>query len=249
MTTLWDTVRELRGRRTDERELLDAETLDPRELRANLRELARLNRLPGGVWASIHGIESLTGDGGQVSVLDVGTGGGDMPIAFVRHARARGRRWIVVAAEPRPEILELARRRVRSEPAITVEPADARQLPFADRSFDVAHASLLLHHLDRGRAIEALSEMARVAREGVVINDLQRGPLHYAVTAAVVLGLTQSRYSRHDGLVSARRAYTLDERHDLIEAAGLRVAWQSSRLAPRVATAAVPRRHRAERAT
>lgn len=84
-----------------------------------------------------------------------------------------------------------------------------------------------------------LAEMCRVARMGIVINDLRRGPLAYAVTGALVLGLTRARYTRHDGLASARRAYSLRELDELLHAAGLQTVWRSRSLMPRVVTAAV----------
>jgi hypothetical protein len=47
--------------------------------------------------------------------------------------------------------------------------------------------------------------------------------------------------TRTDGIVSARRSYTLPELDDLLRAAGMEVRWRSSRWLPRVATAAVRR--------
>ena len=231
--------RGLRLARSGDAELLDGPLLDREELAANLRELAMLNRLPGGTAASIEAIEHVANGARDLSILDLGTGGGDMPSAFARHGRRRGR-WRIVATDLRPEIVELARARVRDEADVTVELADATRLPFPNAAFDVAHASLLLHHLEPHAAISMLSEMRRVARLGVVINDLQRGVLHLAITATTVLALARSRYTRHDGLLSARRAYTLVERGRLLAAAELRVDWQSNRLAPRVVSAAIP---------
>lgn len=242
MTSAWRAVQRLRRERTGDPELLDGEDLELDDVRANLRELALLNRLPGGASASIAAVRRLAGRRDAVSILDVGTGGADIPLALVRHGRRHGLEWSVLATDARPDILGIARRRVRSEPAITLQLADGRRLPYPERSFDVAHSSLLLHHLDPGTAVEVLSEMARVARLGVVVNDLQRGPMHFAVTAATVLGLARNRYTRHDGIASARRAYTLAERRDLLATAGLRVLWESSRWAPRVATAAAAAR-------
>ena len=228
----------LRLSRTDEPELLDGDALDATELHRNLRELAMLNRLPGGAGASIAAVERLADGRSELSIADVGTGAGDLPVAFARHGRGRGR-WTVVAIEVRPEIAAFARRRTARLPEITVQLGDATRLPFADRSFDVAHSSLLLHHLDGWACVEALTEMRRVSRLGVVVNDLQRGRLHFLVTAATVRALARSRYTRHDGVVSARRAYTLTERRELLRSAGLRPVWQTLPLAPRVATAAV----------
>jgi len=119
---------------------------------------------------------------------------------------------------------------------VEVLQADARDLPLADGAVDVAHASLVMHHLDPTDAVAALREMRRVARRGVVVNDLRRSPFAFAVTAATVLALTRGRYTRRDGLLSARRAYTLRELDDLAAAAGLRRIWRSAPFLPRVVT-------------
>jgi hypothetical protein len=78
--------------------------------------------------------------------------------------------------------------------------------------------------------------MRRVARSGVVINDLRRSRLAFAGTAVAVLALSRGRYTRHDGILSARRAYTLAELDALAADAGLSVAWRSWSAMPRVTT-------------
>ena len=47
------------GMRADAVELLDGGGLSRREVERNLADLARLNRLPGGVDASVHGVGRL----------------------------------------------------------------------------------------------------------------------------------------------------------------------------------------------
>jgi SAM-dependent methyltransferase len=227
------------ARRSHERELLDAETLDPDDVRANLRDLARLNRLPGGAGVSFAAIRHLTDAATMVSIVDVGTGAGDLPRIFVRRARCAGATWRITAIDSRPEVLAIARQRLRNEPAVSLLEGDALALPLPDGSVDVAHSSLLLHHLDDADAVAALREMARVSRRGVVINDLVRGLLPYLLTWTTTMALARSRYTRNDGPLSARRAYTLGELDRLLADAGLRVAWRSSPRLPRVATAAV----------
>lgn len=224
--------------RARELEKLDLPDLDPAELRANLRELALMNRLPGGAGASIRAIRHLAG-GAEISILDVGTGGGDLPLAFVRHGRRHGR-WRVIASDSRQEILDLAAAWTGADPDVTTLLADARRLPMSDGDVDIAHASLLLHHLDPADAVLLLRELRRVSRRGVVINDLQRGMIPFGVTAAVTATLARSPYTRHDGILSARRAYTLRELDTMLDEAGLRRAWRSSTLLPRVVTAALP---------
>ena len=218
----------LRTRSVDH-ELLDAERLDPGELALNLREMALLNRLPGGIGDSLRAVERLLGDRADASVLDVGTGSGD----FVRALRRR-RQVMAIASDLRPEVLQVAARNLANTSSVRLVQADVRALPFEDGGVDVAHASLLLHHLDPEDAVLALREMRRVARLGVVINDLRRGVLAFAATSLAVLSLSRGSWTRHDGIVSARRAYTLREFDQLAEEAGLSLAWRTPHFWPRV---------------
>ena len=219
--------------RIDARELLDAPGADAREVETNLRDLARLNRLPGGVRTSIAAVAHLGRGRTQLRIVDVGTGVADMPVAFAR------RGWRTVAVDSHPLVLDAAGQAAARHPGVELLEADALALPFDDGSFDVAHCSLLVHHLDPNDTVATLREMARVAREGVVVNDLRRGVLPLVATGVAVALLGRCRSTRADGIASVRRAYTLDELDELLAAAGLRVAWRSNALMPRVVTAAV----------
>ena len=222
-------------RRADLTELLDEAGVDRGELDRNLRDLARLNRLPGGTDASIRAIRHLVREREEVRVVDVGAGMADMALAFARHG------WRTVAADSHSQVLDRARRATADEPLVEVIDGDGRALPHANDELDVSHCSLLLHHLDPGDAVAVLREMARVARHGVVINDLRRGVFPFVATGVTVALLGRCRATRVDGLRSVRRAYTLGELDELLGEAGLEVRWQSNRFMPRVVTAAVSR--------
>jgi SAM-dependent methyltransferase len=215
-------------------ELLDSGTLTVREVDGNLADLARLNRLPGGTATSVRAIRSLLNGTVGASILDAGTGRADMPIAFTRAG------WRTVAVDANPQVARVARRATERHGEVEVVDGDVRRLPFADDAFDVAHCSLLLHHLDPDEAVAALRELGRVARRGVVINDLRRGTLPLLATVASTAFLARSPVTRVDGLASARRAYTVRELDRLLAGAGLRCRWRSPAWMPRVVTAAVP---------
>jgi SAM-dependent methyltransferase len=85
-----------------------------------------------------------------VTVLDVATGGGHV----ARRLREAGAEVVTVDAAPgmQPDV---------------VAPAD--HLPFADSSFDVVACRIAAHHFPD--ALVAVKEMARVARDRVVIED------------------------------------------------------------------------------
>lgn len=215
--------------RSLDRELLDGRELHALELRRNLGEMAMLNRLPGGVASSVSAVVRLLEPGS--AVLDVGTGFAD----FAHRLRRRIRSPIVLA-DVDAEVLEVARGNVAGMDDVTLLEADVRALPLQEGAVGVAHSSLLLHHLDPPEAVAALAEMRRVARNGVVVNDLRRSRLAYAMTAVPILALARARSTRHDGLLSARRAHTVDELDDLAAEAGMRPVARTVAWWPRVTT-------------
>jgi len=208
-------------RLTDMEELLDGPLDDPAALAANLRDLRRLNSLTGGARLSVRAVRSMLPDGG--TVLDVGTGGADIPALLLSDARRRGVRLDVTATDARPEVLAAARLvdpALATMPGLVLAIADGRALPWPDGSFDVAHASLVIHHLEPGDAIVLLGELHRVARSGIVVNDLDRAWTSWLGAWLLARTLARSPYTRHDAPMSVRRAYTRDEMADLIREAG-----------------------------
>ena len=212
-------------RSTDVLELLDEELDDPDALDGNLRDLRRVNRWLGGVALSAAAIEALAPDVTRLSMVDVGTGGADIPTALLDRAHREGRGLTITAIDSREEIVAAALR-VNPELANThgliLETGDGRRLDFPDRSFDLAHCSLVLHHLEPEAAVELLREMGRVARIGVVINDLDRTRLDLAGALLLARLATRNRYSRNDGPLSVRRAYRVPEVVRLLRTAGHR---------------------------
>jgi ubiquinone/menaquinone biosynthesis C-methylase UbiE len=207
-------------------ELLDGPLDDRATLIGNLRDLARVNRRLGGVDLSARAIDTLTPGRSPIDVLDVGTGGADIPLALIERGRAAGRLVRVTGVDSRPEVLEAAARadrRVTATGELALHVADGGALPFPDGSFDVVHASLLVHHLEPDAAHSALREMARVARLGVVLNDLVRGRAAWAGAWALAHLATRNAFTRHDAPLSVRRAYSVAELTALLAAAGIRV--------------------------
>ena len=193
------------------------------ELEANFGDLSRLNRYFGGAWVTRSHLMRLLGTrrGEPVTVLDVGSGGADIPIELVRWARRRGLPLRVIAVDRDRRILEVARRRAAAYPEIRFVQADGLRLPVSSGGVDVAISSLTLHHLEPDAAPGLLAEMARVSRIGFVVNDLLRSRVAYALVWLATRLFARNRMSRHDGPLSVLRAYTAREIGALAERAGI----------------------------
>jgi ubiquinone/menaquinone biosynthesis C-methylase UbiE len=204
------------------------------DLSQNLDDIARFNAFSGGARLTLRHVKRLVADlppDRRVTVLDVGTGGGDIPRTLVRWARHAGRSIRVFALDRDGETLRAAALRMAGYPEITLIRGDALALPVRPRSVDVAISALVLHHLPPAEAAVSLSEMDHAARRGLVVNDLFRSRLAHAVVWLTTRLLTRNRMTRHDGPMSVRRAYTLGEveslarRADLVDVRVHRYAW------------------------
>jgi len=196
----------------------------PADRAASLADIDRLNAWFGGYALSLRGLARVAarvGQGRSVAVLDVGGGTGAFAARVARWARRADRRARVVVVERDAAALALARRVRAAYPEIALIRADATALPFRPGAFDVVTSGLLLHHLEPDAAVAGLREMAAVARGGVVVNDLLRTRLAWVLVWLATRLWARHRFSRHDGPLSVRRAYSPDELRVLAEKAGI----------------------------
>ncbi len=206
----------------DEDEWMDTRPFNQDQARRALCFLAKMNHWFGGVASVLRPImewSSRWHPGEHVHFLDVGTGGADIPIALVQWARENGYSLRITAVELVPEVAAIAKEAARPYPEITVLERDLRDIP-KELTFDFVIASLFLHHIPIPLRAEALSSLDRRARKGLVVSDLQRTLFSYwAVGAAsYVWG---DAVVRHDGPLSVRRAFRVDELQSLARVAGL----------------------------
>ena len=147
--------------------------------------------------------------GRRLSLLEVASGTSDGPRAAAERARKRG---IFL----RNTCLD--RNFAHVEKGATAVVGDALDLPFANESFDLVSCGLFAHHLESAEIVRLAQEALRVARVALLINDLERNLLHWAM-AGIGRPLWRSRLTRHDSVVSVRRSYTPEELRSLLQQA------------------------------
>lgn len=186
-------------------------------MRASLDGLRRINRLSGGVRLTLSYLDRLLpvwrrthAPGAPLQLLDVGTGGADIPRAVARWAAARGIRVRITAVERHPTTARLAAEASAGFSGITVIRADARALPFRDAAFDACLCSTALHHLDPAERSVTLRRLNRLGRLGFFVLDLVRSPAAYA-GIWLLTRCFRNPLIRTDGPRSVDRAYTWRE--------------------------------------
>ncbi len=196
------------------------------ELAGTLSDIRAVNRRLGGIRASLGHLQEIAGDGAwagsmEVSILDVASGSADIPVEMVGWTREAGIRVKVVALDISRAIVSHAARHAAGCPEIRHVVGNGLMLPFRERSFDIVHCSMALHHFSDREAGLLLSEIARVARRGYIVCDLRRSWVAYALIYLLTRMLTKNRLTRYDGPVSVLRSFTPSELSTLAARAGL----------------------------
>jgi ubiquinone/menaquinone biosynthesis C-methylase UbiE len=207
------------------REIIDGPFVPFEDLACCMTDISRVNALFGGRMVTMIHVKRLLAARPAdqlVTVLDVGTGAGDIPRALVRWARRRGRRIRVLALDRDAATLRIAAELARGYPEITFVRGDALALPIRPEAVDLTISAMTLHHLEPDAGVRYLVEMDRVARLGFVVNDLARGRIAHWLVWLITRFVTRGAIARHDGPLSVRRSYTPREVTGLCGEAGLK---------------------------
>lgn len=211
-------------------ELLDRPDAEPNLVRRNLADLSKANRWLGGRRALSVALRQTLGSlprETRLTLLDIGTGSGDLPAYCRTWGRTRGLTISPVGLERVP-----AAARIAAGSGLATFIGCASAFPIRPKSVDIVLVSQVVHHFNRDAAVELLSRCDRFARRAVIMVELTRSRVAAAAfqVASRILGFDQ--ITIEDGLTSIERGLTLREARSLLSDAGV----------PATVTAVVPYR-------
>ena len=212
-------------------ELMDDPSLDYESHAQALRGLGRLNAASNGsgsIWAEIEkearritGASKAPRSIKTLRILDIASGGGDIPIALYLKAKQSGLKIEIVGSDISPDAIQYAKNmalRKQAEVQFISLNVFEDELP-AD--FDIVMTSLFTHHLDPDDVVMLLGKMSRAARLKVLVNDLVRSEIAYLSVWLATRLLSRSAVVHYDGPVSVNASYTAAEFQDMARQAGM----------------------------
>jgi hypothetical protein len=200
-------------------ELLDDPAANPAAVAKSLRNIARANRWFGGAAAVRFGLARTIGclpAVSTISLLDLGTGLGDLPRVAVRWGARRGIRVVPFGLELNRVAASLAQ-----SAGLPMAVACAGAPPVRDKSVDVVLVSQLAHHLAPSSIVHLLKTCDRLARRAVIVADLRRGHLAAPAFWFGAKCLAFDSVTLADGMTSIRRGFSRNELRNLLVQAGI----------------------------
>ncbi|WP_026533062.1 class I SAM-dependent methyltransferase [Arthrobacter sp. H41] len=197
-------------------EEMDRPDCDPVRLENTYRQFGLVNAVVSG-WRHtyVRLLRPHLSAAPSCSLLDVGSGGGDVPRALARWARRDGLDLDITAIDPdeRAHAFAVAQPQV---PGLTFRRAFSSELVAEGRTFDAVISNHLLHHLSPGEFSGLLRDTEQLSTGIAVHSDIVRHRVAYGLFSAGTLPLRGS-FIRTDGLTSIRRSYTTAELRACLE--------------------------------
>ena len=226
-------TRFLSTRRSDLVEWMDRSDCDPVKLHNTYRYFPVINRLISR-WDAVyrHYIRPQLRKGQRFTLLDVGSGGGDITRNIHAWAVRDGFLLDVTGIDPDGRALEYARSGTGTDPddradrddrsdredRADAEPAtlrflqtDTGRLRLEGKKFDFVVCNHVLHHLSDEDIAAFLDDLAALSVRRVICSDIERSAIGYALFSVATWPLFPNSFIRADGLISIRKSYRPNE--------------------------------------
>ena len=202
--------------RSSQTEIMDDLALEGDLLRDTLDQLARINYWLGGNRPSIGALKKMIRkmpDNQEITIVDVGCGGGDMLRVVADFGRKNKRNFKLIGIDANEFIINYAREKTVKYPEIEYISQNIFSDEFKKLNYDIAMFNLVLHHFNDDQILQLLKFISSKARLGVIVNDLHRSALAYYLFWVICLAISNPM-AREDGLISILRGF---KKKDLID--------------------------------
>ncbi|MBK9420813.1 MAG: methyltransferase domain-containing protein [Flavobacteriales bacterium] len=195
--------------RSDRTELMDDLQMTGDLLGDTLDKLAIINRQLGGDRVTTSGVEALLKDiplSREITFIDLGCGDGSMLRLLADIGRKAGRSFKFIGLDANAYTVAHARSCSKAYPEVSFQQMDVFSSQMHGLSYDIALATLFMHHFKNEQIEEMLRTIASNARIGIVINDLKRSKVAYYLFG-IYASFLRNHMIKHDGEISILRAF------------------------------------------
>jgi 2-polyprenyl-3-methyl-5-hydroxy-6-metoxy-1,4-benzoquinol methylase len=210
-------------KRSTEKELMDFPDCDTGKLLNTVRQFGLLNILFTSSRRLIkrHVIsEAVRRNMKDVSFLDLGAGGCDIAVWFLKKCKRLGIKASVTCLDSDRRIVEYSVKKYGAMEDITVIGGNAFDLERYGR-FDFIFANHFLHHVDDEHIPRLLKLVKQQCNQVFLLNDIRRSNLSYLGYSLFAGVFTHGSFAFYDGRLSVRKGFLPEEMKRLVEEAGM----------------------------
>lgn len=207
--------------RSLEKEILDSDGIPFEEIARNMQELNTINTYLGGHAISLSGFKTLLKDRKQISVCEIGCGGGDNLWVILKYCQKNGIETRLIGIDMNQECVQFAQSNSFLKNHTQFICSDYSLVQFNEKP-DIIFSSLFCHHFSNSDLVKQLKWMQQNCQVGFFINDLQRHWFAYYSIKWLTNLFSKSRLVKHDAALSVARGFHKPEWFQLLKLANLK---------------------------
>lgn len=206
--------------RSYQKEYLDGDAIETKDLFQNLKELDVINARLGGYKASRKGFLRILEQNSLKTMMDIGFGGGDSIKQLALLAKSRGKELFFYGVDLKQDCVDYAEKNLAHLSNKQLICVDYRAIS-KDllEEVDLIHCSLFLHHLTDEEIID-LFKFAKTNGCLLLANDLHRNWLAYWSIKWLTALFSRSYLVKNDAAVSVTRGFRKKELLHLLKQSG-----------------------------
>ncbi|MDQ6814092.1 MAG: methyltransferase domain-containing protein [Bacteroidota bacterium] len=209
-------------------ELLDEEFIPFADIRQNMNELNFINTWLGGHRITVEGFRQLAGEKKEISICEIGCGGGDNLVAINKWCIKKGIGLTAIGIDIKEACIDVAKSRSHDFSAATWLASDYRDARLETKP-DIIFSSLFCHHFTEQQLVYQLQWMKENSKLGFFINDLQRHFIAYYAIKLLTKAFSKSYLVKNDAPLSVARGFTRNEWMNICRQAnvtGVNIHWK-----------------------
>ena len=213
-------------------EQMDAADCDDVKLQRTYVQLAIINRLLSRMRALLEReiLGHAKARGGEVTIAELGCGGGDVLAWLAKRCQQEGIRVQLVGVDSEARACQRAERKLARFANVRIVQGSLDELEAAKP--DYVYCNHVLHHIPPGDLVLVLQRLHGCARRLLLINDLERSPMAYVLYTALAAVAFHRSFVFSDGRLSIRKGFVVPELQQACEAAGFPQGTVVKRLPP-----------------
>jgi 2-polyprenyl-3-methyl-5-hydroxy-6-metoxy-1,4-benzoquinol methylase len=216
------------SKRSYQLELLDQPSIPFADIKQNMKELDFINSWLGGHKITVDGFSELVGDRKEISVCEIGCGGGDNLVAINSWCKKKGIKLTVIGIDIKEECVDFAKSRQHVFSSVAWVASDYLKVVFEEKP-DIIFSSLFCHHFTNSQLIIQLDWMKKNSRLGFFINDLERNLVAYYAIKLLTQLFSKSYLVKNDAPLSVARGFTKKELSEICKEANIQnvnISWK-----------------------
>jgi SAM-dependent methyltransferase len=197
-------------KRSYQKELLDGDDIPFPAIAQTMRELNTINTLLGGHAITLNGFKQLVKDKKEITVCEMGCGGGDNLLAIVKYCKENKIKIHCIGIDYNKECIAFAKQNEYLKDNTEFICSDYAKVNF-ETNPDIIFSSLFCHHFTDEELVSQLNWMKAHARLGFFINDLQRHWLAFNLIHILTQLFSKSYLVKNDASLSVARGFKKSE--------------------------------------